>query len=146
VMGHPTARLLDQREPVDLDMEAVLDAAAEHGVAMEINAQPNRVDLGDLNARMAKERGIKLVINTDAHSTTQLDQMRYGVFAARRAGLEKGDVLNTLSFEALEQAISRKARPAGSAVKPTAMKAPKADRRAPATKRAKTTPSPRRKG
>jgi DNA polymerase (family 10) len=122
VMGHPTARMLGQREPVELDMEAVLDAAAEHGVAMEINAQPYRTDLGDLHARMAKERGIKLVINTDAHSVGQMDFMRYGVFAARRAGLEKDDVLNTLPFEALVEIAARK-RPALATAHATGAKA-----------------------
>jgi DNA polymerase (family 10) len=108
VMGHPTARLIGQRDPVDLDIEAVLDAAAEHGVLMEINAQPDRTDLNDLHARMAKERGVKLVIDTDAHSVGQLDFVRYGVFAARRAGLEKGDVLNALDYPAFAAALAER--------------------------------------
>src|SRR5262249_58982423 len=105
VMGHPTARMLGRREPVELDMEAVLDAAAEHGVHMEINAQPHRIDLSDLHARMAKERGVKLVISTDAHSLAELDQMRYGVFAARPARLEKGDVVNAAPLDAGPRAV-----------------------------------------
>ena len=142
VMGHPTARLLGQREPVEMDMEAVLDAAAAHGVHMEINAQPDRTDLGDLHARMAKERGVKLVISTDAHSLAQLEQMRYGVFAARRAGLEKGDVLNTLSFDDFVAAKDRKARPSGpkSRAAANAVDGTRAKRPAPARKPA-TMPS-----
>ena len=124
VMGHPTARMLGKREPVDLDIEAVLDAAAAHGVLMEINSQPHRVDLCDLHARMAKERGIKLVINTDGHTLVEMDQMRYGIFAARRAGLEKGDVLNTLEADEMLDAVRRKA-PAVKAVSKAAAKAAK---------------------
>ncbi|HET9328352.1 MAG TPA: DNA polymerase/3'-5' exonuclease PolX [Candidatus Eisenbacteria bacterium] len=124
VMGHPTARMLGKREPVDLDIEAVLDAAAAHGVLMEINSQPHRVDLCDLHARMAKERGIKLVINTDGHTLVEMDQMRYGIFSARRAGLEKGDVLNTLEADELLDAVRRKA-PAVKAVSKAAAKAAK---------------------
>jgi DNA polymerase (family 10) len=117
VMGHPTARMLGRREPVELDLEAVLDAAAAHGTWMEINAQPHRVDLNDQNARMAKERGVRLVINTDAHSVSELDALRYGVFAARRAGLAKGDVVNTLEADAfLATLASRKARGPRSAI------------------------------
>jgi DNA polymerase (family 10) len=103
-MAHPTARQIGAREPADFDMEAVLDQAARHGVWMEINANPERTDLNDLHARMAKERGVKLVIDTDAHSIPQMDHMRYGVFAARRAGLGPEDVLNTLSWKDFEKA------------------------------------------
>ncbi len=108
VMGHPTARLIGQREPVELDMERAFDHAAKHGVAMEINAQPDRTDLSDLHARMAKERGVKLVISTDAHGVSQLDFIRYGVFAARRAGLGRGDVLNTRPFEPFRGALQER--------------------------------------
>lgn len=133
VMGHPTARMLGKREPVELDIEAMLDAAAAHGVFMEINAQPHRVDLCDLHARMAKERGIKLVINTDGHTLVEMDQMRYGVFAARRAGLEKGDVLNTLGEEAFLDAVRRKT-PAVKAARAPSKKARSSAPRAPSKK------------
>jgi len=130
VMGHPTARMLGKRDPVEIDLEAVFDAAAAHGTWMEINAQPHRVDLDDRNARMAKERGVKLVIDTDAHSVSELDAMRYGVFAARRAGLEKGDVMNALEADAfLAELVGRKRRtgpaakaPAAPAAKPAVAK------------------------
>ena len=131
VMGHPTARLIGQRDPVELDMEAVLDRAAERGVHMEINAQPDRTDLNDLHARMARERGVKLVISTDAHSVGQLDYLRYGVFAARRAGLEKRDVLNTLEYDAFAAALAERRGAAKTVARAAKEKpAPKPERRA----------------
>jgi DNA polymerase (family X) len=107
VMGHPTARQIGSREPAAFDMEAVLEQAARHGVWMEINSSPHRVDLCDSHARMAKERGVKLVIATDAHSVPELDYMKYGVFAARRAGLGPADVMNCLSQRAFQKALGR---------------------------------------
>ena len=104
-MGHPTARLIGSRNGAALDLERVFERAATLGVAMEINAQPDRTDLSDVNARFAREKGVRLVIDTDSHSTRQLDFMRYGVFAARRAGLTKEHVLNTLPFERLRAAL-----------------------------------------
>jgi histidinol phosphatase-like PHP family hydrolase len=83
-IGHPTGRLIGQREPYEVDMEAVLSAAARLGVAMEINAYPDRLDLKDAHARRAKELGVKLMINTDAHSADQLELVRFGVATARR--------------------------------------------------------------
>jgi DNA polymerase (family 10) len=113
VMGHPTARRIGEREPVELNVEAALDQAARHGVMMEINAQPHRTDLNDVNARLAKERGIKMVINTDSHRLRDLDYMQYGVFAARRAGLTRADVLNTLPYEDFQAVLAeRRARSA----------------------------------
>jgi DNA polymerase (family X) len=100
-MSHPTGRKIGQRPGVALDLDRVFTRAAELGVAMEINAQPDRTDLCDTHARRAAELGVKLVISTDAHSETDLDMMRWGVFAARRAGLTKEHVLNTLPLEAL---------------------------------------------
>jgi len=108
VMGHPTGRQIGSRQPAEFDMDQVLGYAAEAGVAMEINAQPNRLDLNDTNARAAKARGVKIVIDTDAHSVKQLDQIRYGVFVARRAGLTKDDVLNTQPFEAFRKSMRRR--------------------------------------
>ncbi|HEY3216179.1 MAG TPA: DNA polymerase/3'-5' exonuclease PolX [Candidatus Eisenbacteria bacterium] len=109
-MGHPTGRRIGTREPAALDLERVLDAAARNQVLMEINAQPDRLDLSDLNARMACERGVKLVISTDAHSIAQLDSLRYGVFVARRAGLTKQDIVNTLPYEQFRGILDRSAR------------------------------------
>jgi DNA polymerase (family 10) len=95
IIGHPTGRLIPDREGADLDMEAVLKAAAESGVALEINAHPARLDLDDLHARRAKELGIPIAINCDAHSEEDLDMLPYGVATARRAWLEPKDVINT---------------------------------------------------
>jgi DNA polymerase (family X) len=95
IIGHPTGRLIPDREGADLDMDALLKAAAKSGVALEINAHPARLDLDDVYARRAKEMGIPISINTDAHSEADLDVMFYGVATARRAWLEAKDVINT---------------------------------------------------
>jgi len=95
IIGHPTGRLIPDREGADLDMDAILNAAAESGVAMEINAHPSRLDLNDIHARRAKELGIPISLNTDAHSEEDLDMLFYGVATARRAWLESKDVINT---------------------------------------------------
>lgn len=110
-MGHPSARLIGTRPPAELDFERVFERAAALGVAMEINAQPDRMDLSDLNARLARERGVRFVIDTDAHNVNQLDHIRYGVFVARRAGLTRHDVLNTLPFERFRKSIRKGAAP-----------------------------------
>ena len=94
IIGHPTGRLIPDREGADLDMDAVLAAAAETGVALEINAHPSRLDLDDIYARRARELGIPLSINTDAHSEADLDMLPFGVATARRAWLEPKDVIN----------------------------------------------------
>lgn len=101
IIGHPTGRLIPDREGADLDMEAVLQAAAETGVALEINAHPSRLDLDDLYARRARELGIPVSINTDSHSEEDFDNLFYGVATARRAGLTKADVINTWSAKKL---------------------------------------------
>ncbi|MFQ5927633.1 MAG: DNA polymerase/3'-5' exonuclease PolX, partial [Terriglobia bacterium] len=96
ILAHPTGRLLLRRDPFEFDFEQVLAAAARRGIALECNAFPDRLDLRDVHLRMAKERGVKIVISTDSHSTTHLPFMKYGVLMARRGWLEKRDVLNTL--------------------------------------------------
>ncbi|MBZ5660649.1 MAG: DNA polymerase/3'-5' exonuclease PolX [Acidobacteriia bacterium] len=101
IFGHPTGRLLLHRDAYPYDMERVLDSAKKHGVIMECNASPERLDLKDTHLRMAKERGVKIVISTDAHTTGGLAAMRYGVLMARRGWIEKKDVINTLSTEKL---------------------------------------------
>jgi DNA polymerase (family 10) len=95
VIPHPTGRLLPDREGADLDMDAVLAAALETGVALEINAHPSRLDLDDVHARRAIDMGIKLSINTDAHSDTDMDLMHFGVSTARRGWVEADNVINT---------------------------------------------------
>ena len=101
IIGHPTGRLIPEREGADLDMDAILNAAAETGVALEINAHPSRLDLDDVYARRAKELGIPISINTDAHSEEDFDMLFYGVATARRAWLTKKDVINAWSTKKL---------------------------------------------
>ncbi|NJD63620.1 MAG: DNA polymerase/3'-5' exonuclease PolX [Deltaproteobacteria bacterium] len=101
VIAHPTGRLIGERDPYEADLEAVFREAARRGIAMEINANPMRLDLSDRHARMAKQVGIPLVVSTDVHITANLDYMEYGVGVARRGWIGKGDVLNTLGTAAL---------------------------------------------
>jgi DNA polymerase (family X) len=107
VLGHPTGRRLLQREPLRLDMPAVVTTAKRHGVALEINCQPDRLDLSDTNARLALEHGVSLVVSTDAHSTTALHRLQWGVLMARRAWTRAADVLNTLPLDALRARLRR---------------------------------------
>ncbi len=107
IIGHPTGRILLRRDGYAFDMEAVLKAAAEAKCAMELNAYPDRLDLCDRHLRMAKERGVKIVINTDSHHTSHMEKMKYGMLQARRAWLTKGDVLNTLPVEQFAIAMKR---------------------------------------
>ena len=101
VIGHPTGRLLPNREGADLDMDAVLAAARDSGVALEINAHPARLDLEDVYARRAVSMGIRLAINTDAHSHSDLELLHFGVATARRGWVEPQHVLNTWNTEQL---------------------------------------------
>jgi len=96
LIGHPTGRVLLRRDAYPFDVDTVLKAAAERKVAMELNAYPDRLDLCDRHLRLAKQYGVKIVINTDSHHTSHLANIRYGVLQARRAWLTKDDVLNTL--------------------------------------------------
>jgi DNA polymerase (family X) len=123
IIAHPTGRLLLRREAFDYEMEHILDAAKKHGVAMECNAYPDRLDLKDIHLRMAKERGVKVVISTDAHSSTHFKMMKYGVITARRGWLEKKDVINALPLAEFLAAL--RPRP-GAAAAPTPASAPAA--------------------
>jgi DNA polymerase (family X) len=105
LIGHPTGRLLLRRDAYAFDLDALLKAAAQKKVAMELNAYPDRLDLCDRNLRRAKELGVKIVINTDSHHTSHLDKIRYGILQARRAWLTKGDVLNTLPAQKFAKAM-----------------------------------------
>jgi DNA polymerase (family 10) len=113
IIAHPTGRLVLRRDPFDYDMEKVLDAAKKHGVVMETNAYPDRLDLKDVHLRMAKERGVKIVISTDSHTASNLTFMKYGVETARRGWLEKHDVVNTLALEQFLAALRPKPHAAG---------------------------------
>jgi DNA polymerase (family 10) len=107
VLGHPTGRLLLKRDPLRINMEVVAAAAARHGVALEINCQSDRLDLNDAHARLARERGARLVISTDAHSVTGLGNLRWGVQMARRGWASPADVLNTRSLQELGPLLRR---------------------------------------
>jgi DNA polymerase (family 10) len=108
IIAHPTGRLLLRRDPIDFDMEKILEACAKHGVAMECNSYPDRLDLKDVYLRMCKERGVKVVISTDSHNAGNLSFIRYGVMMARRGWLEKGDVINALPTEQFLAALRAK--------------------------------------
>jgi DNA polymerase (family X) len=105
LIGHPTGRLLLRRDAYQFDVDAVLKAAAQRKVAMELNSYPDRLDLCDRHLRLAKQHGVKIVINTDSHHTSHLDKIRYGVLQARRAWLTKEDVLNTLPTQEFAKAM-----------------------------------------
>lgn len=110
IIGHPTGRVLGWRDPYEVDVERLIAAAAETGTALEINASPERLDLKDVHARMAKDAGVWLAVNTDAHRMEGLEQMHYGVTTARRGWLEKGHVLNCLPLEELLRNLKRHRR------------------------------------
>jgi DNA polymerase (family 10) len=105
LIGHPTGRQLLRRDAYPFDLDAVLKAAAQHKVAMELNAYPDRLDLCDVHLKMARQHGVKIVINTDSHHTSHLEKMRFGVSQARRAWLTKDDILNTLPPQKFAAAI-----------------------------------------
>jgi len=105
LLGHPTGRILLRRDAFPFDVDRVLKAAAERKVAMELNAHPDRLDFCDRLLRLAKQYGVKIVINTDSHHTSHLDNIRYGVLQARRAWLTKDDVLNTLPTPTFAKAM-----------------------------------------
>jgi DNA polymerase (family 10) len=107
ILGHPTGRLIGKREPYGVDMTEVIKAARDYGVLLEINAQPDRLDLNDLHIQMARQAGVRLVISTDAHRVQELDYMRYGVDQARRGWCEAGDIANTRRIEVFRKAIAK---------------------------------------
>ena len=107
IIGHPTGRLIGERPPYEVDMQKIMKAAREHGCFMELNAHPDRLDLNDRHCRMARDMGVKVVINTDAHSTTDLEFMRLGVAQARRGWLTREDVVNTRALDDVLKAMDR---------------------------------------
>jgi DNA polymerase (family 10) len=107
IIGHPTGRLIASREAYDVDMEAVMDAARDHGVALELNAQPERLDLDDRLCKQARDAGIDIVISTDAHSTNEFTNLKFGVSQARRGWLEASDIINTRSLDDLRAWLER---------------------------------------
>jgi len=110
VLGHPTGRRLLQRDPLKFDMSAVMDSVSRHGVTLEINCQVERLDLNDSHARAARERGIPLVISTDAHGVNALSRLQWGVQVARRAWVQAGDVINTRPVDEMRARLRRNRR------------------------------------
>ena len=108
IIGHPTQRQINDRDPYALDFEEIFRAARDHDVALELNAQPIRLDLSDVYVRRAKEIDVKIAINSDAHSVENLQFMRYGIDQARRGWLEKENVVNTLPWNTLKQWLHRR--------------------------------------
>ncbi|MEA2481872.1 MAG: polymerase, partial [Thermoleophilaceae bacterium] len=113
-IGHPTGRLIERREPYALDIDAVVAAAARTGTFLEINANPDRRDLNELNARRAVDAGVTLTIDSDAHGTETLANMRYGIATARRAWLTPENVANTRGWDELDALRKRGRRRAAS--------------------------------
>ncbi len=108
ILAHPTGRLINQRDGYEIDMERVMSAALERGCYLELNAQPDRLDLNDVNCRLAKEMGLQVAISTDAHATSGLQYMRFGIDQARRGWLGPKDVLNSRSWHELERLLARR--------------------------------------
>jgi DNA polymerase (family 10) len=107
ILAHPTGRLIRERDPYEVDIEKVLKGARERNCFVELNAHPDRLDLTDRHCKMAKDLGVKIAVSTDAHSTTDLDFMRFGVYQACRGWLEKQDVINTRKWKDLKQLLKR---------------------------------------
>jgi DNA polymerase (family X) len=112
IIGHPTGRLIPNREGADLDMDAVLNEAAKHSTAMEISSHPRRLDLEDVYARRAIEMGIHISVNTDAHSPAELDVIDFGIATARRGWVEPDDVINTWGQDQLLSWLEKRSSPA----------------------------------
>lgn len=110
VLGHPTGRLILKRQPSAVKIEKVIDAAARLGVALEINGNPERLDLSDVHARLARERGAQIVVTSDAHSEADFGRLRWGIVVARRAWLRRQDVLNTLPLAEFRARLRRAGR------------------------------------
>ncbi|MHB1000635.1 MAG: DNA polymerase/3'-5' exonuclease PolX [Armatimonadota bacterium] len=101
IFAHPTGRIINHRDPYDVDLDKVFDAAKAHSTAMEINSTPDRLDLHDIYVRMAKDRGLKISVNTDAHNVSEFASIRLGLFMARRGWLQASDVLNAMPLNEL---------------------------------------------
>lgn len=107
IIGHPTGRLIGEREPYDIDMDRVTSAARELNCCLEINAEPDRLDLNDIHAHAAKSKGVKVAVSTDAHTVNAFQYIRYGIDQARRAWLTRDDVINTRSLADLRKLLKR---------------------------------------
>jgi DNA polymerase (family 10) len=110
ILAHPTGRIINEREPFEIDIEAIIKEAKKNKVALELNSHPDRLDLKDIHCRQAKEAGAKISTNTDSHADLQLISMRYGIAIARRGWLEAGDVINTYGLAELRRFLSKRGR------------------------------------
>ena len=108
ILGHPTGRLIGKRSPLRINLEVIMKTAKKKGCFLEINSQPDRMDLNDIYCKMAKEIGVKVSISTDSHSASDFDSMRFGISQARRGWLEREDVINTLPLRKLKSLLNRK--------------------------------------
>jgi DNA polymerase (family 10) len=108
ILAHPSGRLINEREPYEMDLENLMKAAKERGCVLELNAHPDRLDLTDRHCKMAKDIGVKIVISTDSHATNDFRFMRYGIYQARRGWLEADDVINTRNLKELRKLLRRK--------------------------------------
>lgn len=107
ILAHPTGRLIGEREPYDVDMDRIATAARDTGCCLEINAEPDRLDLNDIHAHAAKSKGAKLAVSTDAHSVNAFQYLRFGIDQARRGWLTADDVINTRSLGDLRKLLKR---------------------------------------
>ena len=107
ILGHPTGRMINKRSEFDLDMSQIIKEAANNGCFLEINSNPDRIDLKDKYIRQAREAGLKLAITTDAHSIDNLDYIKYGVGQARRGWMGKDDIINTRNWKDLKKLLKR---------------------------------------
>lgn len=108
IIAHPTGRLLGRRDPYDVDIDLVLEAAAATGTVLEINSSPDRLDLNDILVKQARDKGVKIAINTDSHDKETLTDIRYGVWVARRGWLEKSNIINTFPLIKLMDVLNQK--------------------------------------
>jgi histidinol phosphatase-like PHP family hydrolase len=111
ILAHPSGRLINARAPYEFDLERLIEAAAERGCFMELNAHPDRLDLNDVFCKTAKDLGVKVAVSTDAHCVDGLDHMRLGIHHARRGWLEADDVLNPRSWEELKKICREPEKP-----------------------------------
>ena len=107
LLAHPSGRLIDRRAPYDVDMTRIIRHARERGCFLELNAHPQRLDLLDTHCQLAREEGVLISINSDAHSIVDFDNLRFGIGQARRGWLEKQDVLNTRPLSELRKLVAR---------------------------------------
>jgi DNA polymerase (family 10) len=107
ILGHATGRLINRREPYPIDLERIMEAARDRGCILELNAHPDRLDLTDEACKLARDTGVKVAISSDAHDTSHLEFMRFGIDQARRGWLEAGDVINTRPLKSLRKLFNR---------------------------------------